>query len=84
MAALKRQRSNRTVTNTRSSVEPFLMYSTERELRETVWRTFFKRGAAGSPDGGGLRGGRPPAREGKHPVGELVTQLVHDALTRPD
>ncbi|MEZ4318802.1 MAG: M3 family metallopeptidase [Myxococcota bacterium] len=35
------------VTNTRSSVEPFLMYSTERDLRKTVWRTFFKRGDNG-------------------------------------
>ncbi|MCB9674535.1 MAG: M3 family metallopeptidase [Alphaproteobacteria bacterium] len=35
------------VTNTRSSVEPFLQYSTERDLRERVWRIFFKRGDNG-------------------------------------
>jgi peptidyl-dipeptidase Dcp len=32
------------VLNTRSSVEPFLEYSTRRDLRETVWRTFIGRG----------------------------------------
>jgi peptidyl-dipeptidase Dcp len=32
------------VTNTRSSVEPFLTYSTERALREKVWRTYYDRG----------------------------------------
>ncbi len=38
------------VANTRSSVEPFLMYSTRRELREKVWRNFTSRG-----DSGGVR-----------------------------
>ncbi|MCJ7557237.1 MAG: M3 family metallopeptidase [Gammaproteobacteria bacterium] len=32
------------ITNTRSSMDPFLTYSTERELREAVWRTFYSRG----------------------------------------
>jgi peptidyl-dipeptidase Dcp len=32
------------VTNTRSSMEPFLTYSDERDLRETVWRTYYARG----------------------------------------
>ena len=32
------------VLNTRSSVEPFLTYSTRRDLREKVWRTFVSRG----------------------------------------
>lgn len=32
------------VPNTRSSAEPFLQMSTERELRETVWRTYYSRG----------------------------------------
>jgi peptidyl-dipeptidase Dcp len=32
------------VLNTRSSVDPFLTYSTERKLREQVWRTFYSRG----------------------------------------
>lgn len=35
------------VTNTRSSVDPFLTFSTERGLREQVWRTFVSRGANG-------------------------------------
>lgn len=32
------------IPNTRSSVEPFLQMSTERSLRETVWRTYYSRG----------------------------------------
>ena len=32
------------VANTRSSVEPFLTYSSNRELREKVWRMFVNRG----------------------------------------
>lgn len=32
------------VSNTRSSVEPFLTYSTNRTLREKVWRMFVNRG----------------------------------------
>jgi peptidyl-dipeptidase Dcp len=35
------------VLNTRSSVEPFLQYSTRRDLRERVWRTFVSRGDNG-------------------------------------
>ena len=35
------------ITNTRSSVEPFLTYSTDRALREKVWRTFYARGDNG-------------------------------------
>lgn len=35
------------VLNTRSSVEPFLSYSTRRDLREKVWRTFVMRGDNG-------------------------------------
>jgi peptidyl-dipeptidase Dcp len=35
------------VLNTRSSVEPFLEYSTRRDLREQVWRTFVNRGDNG-------------------------------------
>lgn len=31
------------VTNTRSSMDPFLTYSDERDLRETVWRTYYDR-----------------------------------------
>ena len=32
------------VLNTRSSMDPFLTYSTERDLREKVWRTYYSRG----------------------------------------
>jgi len=32
------------ITNTRSSMDPFLTYSTERELREQVWRNYYARG----------------------------------------
>jgi len=32
------------ITNTRSSMDPFLTYSTERELREKVWRNYYSRG----------------------------------------
>ena len=32
------------ITNTRSSMDPFLTYSDERDLRETVWRTYYNRG----------------------------------------
>ncbi|WP_421788599.1 M3 family metallopeptidase [Hyphobacterium sp.] len=35
------------VTNTRSSMDPFLTFSTERDLRETVWRTYYNRGDNG-------------------------------------
>lgn len=32
------------ITNTRSSMDPFLTYSTERELRQKVWSTYYSRG----------------------------------------
>lgn len=32
------------ILNTRSSMDPFLTYSTERGLREKVWRTYYSRG----------------------------------------
>jgi len=32
------------ITNTRSSMDPFLTYSDERELREKVWETYYSRG----------------------------------------
>jgi len=35
------------VTNTRSSMSPFLTYSTERDLREKVWNTYYSRGDNG-------------------------------------
>jgi peptidyl-dipeptidase Dcp len=35
------------IVNTRSSVDPFLMFSTRRELREKVWKQFKSRGDNG-------------------------------------
>ena len=35
------------ITNTRSSMAPFLTFSDERDLRETVWRTYYNRGDNG-------------------------------------
>ncbi|MEQ1931242.1 MAG: M3 family metallopeptidase, partial [Parvularculaceae bacterium] len=35
------------VTNTRSSMDPFLTYSTDRGLREKVWKTYYNRGDNG-------------------------------------
>ncbi|MEE9348167.1 MAG: M3 family metallopeptidase [Robiginitomaculum sp.] len=35
------------VTNTRSSMDPFLKYSTNRALRESVWNTYYNRGDNG-------------------------------------
>ena len=46
------------ITNTRSSVEPFLVYSTKRDLREKVWRMFVLRG-----DSPGKHDNKPVIRE---------------------
>lgn len=47
-AAEKRQHSGKyAITNTRSSMDPFLTYSDERALREKVWRTYYSRGNNG-------------------------------------
>ena len=35
------------ILNTRSSMEPFLSYADRRDLRETVWRTYYSRGDNG-------------------------------------
>ena len=35
------------ITNTRSSMAPFLTFSEERDLREQVWRTYYNRGDNG-------------------------------------
>jgi peptidyl-dipeptidase Dcp len=47
MKAAAQERGNKegkyAVTNTRSSVEPVLTYSTDRELREKVWRNYYSR-----------------------------------------
>ena len=47
-AAIERGREGEyAITNTRSSMDPFLTFSDDRELREQVWRTFYSRGDNG-------------------------------------
>jgi peptidyl-dipeptidase Dcp len=47
-AATDRERDGEyAVTNTRSSMDPFLTFSDERDLREQVWRTYYSRGDNG-------------------------------------
>lgn len=47
-AAAERGRAGEyAVTNTRSSMDPFLTFSDERHLREQVWRTYYSRGDNG-------------------------------------
>jgi peptidyl-dipeptidase Dcp len=46
-AVTKKQPGSWVITNTRSSVDPFLTYSDKRELREKVWRMFINRGDNG-------------------------------------
>jgi peptidyl-dipeptidase Dcp len=41
------QKGKWAITNTRSSMEPFLTYSDRRDLREKVWRTYYSRGDHG-------------------------------------
>ena len=45
--AIKTDDGKYAITNTRSSMDPFLTYSTNRELREKVWRTYYDRGDNG-------------------------------------
>jgi peptidyl-dipeptidase Dcp len=46
-AEAKGKKGKWAITNTRSSVEPFLEQSTKRELREKVWKAFVQRGDNG-------------------------------------
>ena len=41
------QKGKWAILNTRSSMEPFLTYSSRRDLREKVWRTYYNRGNNG-------------------------------------
>ena len=43
-ATSRGQEGKYAITNTRSSMDPFLTYSTERELRKQVWTTYYNRG----------------------------------------
>jgi peptidyl-dipeptidase Dcp len=46
-AAATKKQEGWVITNTRSSVDPFLTYSDRRDLREKVWRMFIMRGDNG-------------------------------------
>lgn len=47
LAEEKGQKGNYAITNTRSSMDPFLTYSEDRTLREKVWRNYYSRGDNG-------------------------------------
>lgn len=51
MAGAAKERENKggkyAITNTRSSMDPFLTYANNRSLRETVWRNYYNRGDNG-------------------------------------
>ncbi len=47
IATDKGQDGKYAITNTRSSMDPFLRYSTERELRKKVWTNYYSRGDNG-------------------------------------
>ncbi|MGO3718392.1 MAG: M3 family metallopeptidase [Mesonia hippocampi] len=44
IATEKGKEGSYAITNTRSSMDPFLTYSTERELRQKVWENYYARG----------------------------------------
>lgn len=51
------------ILNTRSSMDPFLTYSNDRALRESVWRTYYSRGDNGGEyDNNGVIGQIMPLR----------------------
>lgn len=54
------------ISNTRSSVDPFLQYSTRRDLREKVWRMFVSRGDNGD----------------KNDTNEIITKILNLRLER--
>ena len=44
IAADKDHEGSYAITNSRSSMDPFLTYSTERDLRKKVWTNYYSRG----------------------------------------
>jgi peptidyl-dipeptidase Dcp len=60
-AEAKGQAGKWLISNTRSSVEPFLVYSTRRELREQAWRMWVSRGE------------HPGAHDNKPVITEILT-----------
>lgn len=49
-AEAKNMKGKWVIRNTRSSVDPFLTYSTQRDLRKKVWQMFVGRGDTGKTD----------------------------------
>ncbi|NRR90799.1 M3 family metallopeptidase [Winogradskyella undariae] len=47
IATDKSEEGKYAITNTRSSMDPFLTYSTERQLRQKVWENYYSRGDNG-------------------------------------
>jgi len=47
IAEEKGEKGKYAITNTRSSMDPFLTYSTERDLRKKVWTNYYSRGDNG-------------------------------------
>jgi len=47
IATDKGQEGKYAITNTRSSMDPFLTYSTERDIRKKVWTNYYSRGDNG-------------------------------------
>ncbi|WGL16872.1 M3 family metallopeptidase [Microbulbifer bruguierae] len=47
LAEEKGQKGKYAISNTRSSMDPFLTYSTDRKLREQVWTNYYSRGDNG-------------------------------------
>ncbi|MCH9691233.1 MAG: M3 family metallopeptidase [Gammaproteobacteria bacterium] len=47
LAAEKGQKEKYVITNTRSSIDPFLTYADDRALREKIWRNYYSRGDNG-------------------------------------
>ncbi|MCP4882207.1 MAG: M3 family metallopeptidase [Flavobacteriales bacterium] len=47
IATDKGQEGKYAITNTRSSMDPFLTYSTERDIRKIVWTNYYSRGDNG-------------------------------------
>jgi peptidyl-dipeptidase Dcp len=61
-AAAKQLAGKWVISNTRSSMEPFLTFSTRRDLREKGWRLWVSRGEGGDAPGG-ERDNRPVITE---------------------
>lgn len=70
MASAADERGNKNgqwaVTNTRSSMDPFLTYADNRALREQVWRNYYSRGDNG----------------GKHDNNEIISEILQIRAAR--